>query len=171
MLGLAGPGGLARQYRYNPAGLAGLGRGKRVHRADLLLREPGLRRRTVLRRPGRPAGQFPALRPRLYLAARVPSGRQAARRAVRPGARIQHRDGHADQLQYDGNGNLLSADDGGTSRVFEYEPGTNRLHAISPGTGQYDYDPTGRVIATPDLRRAAGDRPRDRPDDLGHGSR
>jgi len=55
-------------------------------------------------------------------------------------------------ISYDGNGNLLAAEDGGTSRAFAYEPGTDRLSSVSPGSGTYSYDPSGAITGTPDPR-------------------
>jgi RHS repeat-associated protein len=58
-------------------------------------------------------------------------------------------------IGYDGNGNMLTLDDGGTVRTFHYASGTNRLHAVSPpGAGAYGYDRSGRVVQAPDPHRA-----------------
>ena len=64
----------------------------------------------------------------------------------------QYSIGVGQPISYDGNGNLLAAEDGGTSRAFAYEPGTDRLSSVSPGSGTYSYDPSGAITGTPDPR-------------------
>ncbi|HET7017321.1 MAG TPA: RHS repeat-associated core domain-containing protein [Streptosporangiaceae bacterium] len=60
--------------------------------------------------------------------------------------------GVGEPVSFDGNGNLLTAEDAGTRRAFRHEPGTNRLSAISPEPGSYSYDPAGSVRGTPEPR-------------------
>ncbi|MBV9451508.1 MAG: hypothetical protein JO345_37040 [Streptosporangiaceae bacterium] len=52
---------------------------------------------------------------------------------------------------YDADANPLTVNDGGQTRVWEYQAGANLLRNVDkPGSDDYGYDPSGRTAVTPD---------------------